>query len=69
MKAKILAIDDEKDILELISYNLRKEGFDVKTSLNGEQALKLIKKDNCNLIILDLMLPGIQGMEFCRILK
>jgi len=69
MKAKILAIDDEKDILELISYNLRKEGFDVETSLNGEQALKLIKKDNCNLIILDLMLPGIQGMEFCRILK
>ena len=69
MKAKILAIDDEKDILELISYNLRKEGFDVETSLNGEQALKLIKKDNYNLIILDLMLPGIQGMEFCRILK
>ena len=69
MKTKILAIDDEKDILELISYNLRKEGFDVETSLNGEQALKLIKKDNYNLIILDLRLPGIQGMEFCRILK
>jgi len=69
MKKKILAVDDEKDILELVSYNLRKEGFDVVTSLNGEEAMKLIKKDTYDLIILDLMLPGIQGMEFCRILK
>ncbi len=69
MKAKILAIDDEKDILDLVSYNLRKEGFDVVTSMNGEEAMKLIKKDNYNLIILDLMLPGIQGMEFCKMLK
>ena len=69
MKTKILAVDDEKDILDLVSYNLRKEGFDVETSLNGEEAMKLIKKNNVDLIILDLMLPGIQGMEFCRMLK
>jgi len=69
MKLKILAIDDEKDILELVSYNLRKEGFEVVTSVNGEEALKLVKKHSYDLIILDLMLPGIQGMEFCKMLK
>ncbi|UCH80801.1 MAG: response regulator [Nitrospiraceae bacterium] len=69
MKAKILAIDDEQDILDLVSYNLRKEGFEVETYLNGEDALKQVKKHNFDLIILDLMLPGIQGMEFCKMLK
>lgn len=69
MKARILAVDDEKDILELLSYNLRKEGYDVSTSADGEEALKLIKKEQYGLIILDLMLPGIQGMELCKILK
>jgi len=69
MKAKILAVDDERDILELVSYNLNKDGFDVVTSGNGEDALKLIRKTNFDLIILDLMLPGIQGMDLCKILK
>jgi phosphate regulon transcriptional regulator PhoB len=69
MKAKILAIDDEQDILDLVSYNLRKKGCEVETSLNGEDALKQVKKHNFDLIILDLMLPGIQGMEFCKMLK
>ena len=69
MKPKILIIDDEKDILELVSYNLTKEGFEATTSPDGEDALRLIKKDKFNLIILDLMLPGIQGMELCKILK
>ncbi len=69
MKAKILAVDDEKDILDLVSYNLRKEGFEVETSLNGEEALRQVKKHHVDLIILDLMLPGIQGMEFCKMLK
>jgi len=45
MKATILVIDDEKDILDLVSYNLRKEGYDVSTSADGEEALKLIKKE------------------------
>lgn len=69
MRAKILVVDDEKDILELVSYNLKKEGYDVLTSMNGEDALKLIEKEQYGLIILDLMLPGIQGMELCKMLK
>ena len=69
MKQKILVVDDEKDILELISYNLKKEGFETASSTNGEDAVDLIKRDTFNLIILDLMLPGIQGMELCKMLK
>ncbi len=69
MKARILVVDDEKDILELVSYNLIKEGIDVTTSTNGEEALQLIKKNTFTLIILDLLLPGIQGVELCRMLK
>ena len=63
MKAKILVVDDEKDILQLVSYNLIKEGFDVTTSTNGEDALSIVKKTTFNLIVLDLMMPGIQGMR------
>ena len=66
---KILVVDDEQDIVELVSYNLRKEGFDVSSASDGEEALAIIKGGNFNLIVLDLMLPGIQGMELCRILR
>jgi len=66
---KILIVDDEQDIAELLSYNLSKEGFDVTTALDGESALKQIKRKIFDLIILDLMLPGIQGMELCRMLR
>jgi len=69
MKAKILVVDDEKDILELVSYNLQKEGFQIETSHNGEEALQRIRSERFNLIVLDLMLPGMQGMELCRTLK
>jgi phosphate regulon transcriptional regulator PhoB len=69
MKKSILVIDDEQDILDLVSYNLQKEGFSISTSKNGEEALTLVRKESYDLIILDLMLPGIQGMEFCKILK
>jgi DNA-binding response OmpR family regulator len=69
MKKSILVIDDEQDILDLVSYNLQKEGFSVSTSKNGEEALTLVRKESYDLIILDLMLTGIQGMEFCKILK
>jgi len=69
MKAKILAVDDEKDILELLSYNLQKEGFDISTSTNGEDALKRIKTEAYDLLLLDLMLPGIQGLDLCKMLK
>ena len=65
----ILVVDDEADLLELVSYNLRKEGFIVDTAADGEKALAQIKKGAYALLILDLMLPGIQGMELCRIVR
>ena len=66
---KILVVDDEPDLVELVSYNLRKEGFEVSSSPDGEDALKKIRGGDFSLVILDLMLPGIQGMELCRMLR
>jgi phosphate regulon transcriptional regulator PhoB len=66
---KILIVDDEPDLVELVSYNLRKEGFKVSSASNGEDALEKVRKDGYDLIILDLMLPGIQGAELCRMLR
>jgi phosphate regulon transcriptional regulator PhoB len=66
---KILIVDDEPDIVQLISYNLKKEGFHIATALDGEEALKKVREGHLDLIILDLMLPGIHGMELCRILR
>ncbi|NTU42479.1 MAG: response regulator [Nitrospirales bacterium] len=66
---KILVIDDEADIVELLSYNLTKEGFAVDTAYDGEAALKRIKENAYDLLLLDLMLPGIQGLELCRIIR
>jgi len=68
-KQKILVVDDEHDIIELVSYNLVKEGFDVSSATDGEEALTKLRKETFNLLVLDLMLPGIQGIELCRILK
>jgi phosphate regulon transcriptional regulator PhoB len=66
---KILIVDDEPDIVELISYNLKKEGFHLVVAEDGEEALKKVREGPLDLIILDLMLPGIHGMELCRILR
>jgi len=66
---RILVVDDEQDIIELISYNLSREGFEVTTAMDGEEALKKIRAKSFDLAILDLMMPGIQGMELCRILR
>jgi phosphate regulon transcriptional regulator PhoB len=66
---RILAVDDEQDIIELLSYNLSREGFEVTTAMDGEEALKTIMAKSFDLVILDLMMPGIQGMELCRILR
>ena len=65
----ILVVEDEADLVELVSYNLRKEGFSVDSALNGEAGLSKIKKGKYDLVILDLMLPGIQGVELCRMLR
>ena len=68
-KPKIVVIEDEVDILEVINYNLLKEGFDVCSALDGEEGLALIKKEVPDLVLLDLMLPGLDGIEICRKLK
>lgn len=65
----ILVVDDEAELVELVSYNLKKEGFIVDSASDGETALTKIRKGKYGLLILDLMLPGIQGMELCRILR
>lgn len=69
MRSRIIVVDDEPDLLHLVTYNLDKEGFSVTKSTDGEDALKKITAESFDLIILDLMLPGMQGMELCRILK
>ena len=66
---KILVVEDEPDIAKLVSYHLAQERFKVLTAEDGEQALKLIQREKPNLIILDLMLPGLSGMEVCKTLR
>jgi DNA-binding response OmpR family regulator len=68
-KRKILVIEDEPDILEIIEYNLSKEGYRVFCSRDGESGLAEARKRAPDLILLDLMLPGIDGIEICRKLK
>ena len=66
---KILIVDDEPDIVELVKINLEKNGFDVISSYTGREIFDLFKKFNIDLVILDLMLPDIDGLEICKILK
>ena len=68
-KERVLIVEDDKNISKLIKYNLEKEGFHCTTSFNGEDALKVMDKDPFDLIILDIMLPGIDGLEVCRQVK
>ena len=63
---KILLVDDEPDILEFLSYNLKKEGYNVFTANNGKEAVVTAKKENPDLIILDVMMPDMDGIETCR---
>lgn len=66
---KVLVADDEPDILEIIQYNLQSEGYEVVTARNGNEALDLAKKHQPDLIILDIMMPGKNGIEVCNILR
>ncbi|MEP6844518.1 MAG: response regulator transcription factor [Panacibacter sp.] len=66
---KVLIADDEKDILEIISYNLTSEGYDVYTAKDGNEALDMARKINPDLIILDIMMPYKTGIEVCQILR
>jgi len=65
----ILVVDDEKDIRELVRYNLNKTGMDTIGAATGERALELAREEHPALMVLDLMLPGIDGLDVCRILK
>jgi two-component system, OmpR family, alkaline phosphatase synthesis response regulator PhoP len=68
-KTRILLVDDEPDILEFISYNLKKDGFEVYTSNNGREAIKIAIQERPQLIILDVMMPDMDGVETCRIIR
>src|SRR5690606_33706387 len=69
VKPKILVVDDEPDALELIEFNLKSTGYDVVTAADGAEALKKARVVAPDLILLDLMLPEIDGLEVCKILR
>jgi phosphate regulon transcriptional regulator PhoB len=66
---KILVVEDEPDIRKLVQYNLAQERFKVLEAEDGEKALKIVQREKPNLVILDLMLPGLSGLELCKILR
>jgi len=65
-KVKVLVVDDEPDVVEILRYNLNKENFQVITAYNGRDAITLAINDNPDLIIMDIRMPGISGIETCR---
>src|SRR5204862_7282034 len=69
MKPKILIVDDEPDALELIQYNLKAAGYDVATAADGEEAIQKARTAQPALIILDVMLPEVDGLEVCKTLR
>jgi two-component system, OmpR family, alkaline phosphatase synthesis response regulator PhoP len=68
-KPKILVVEDEADIRELLHYNLTQAGYQVESVISGEEALKRVKHATFDLVVLDLMLPGVDGLDVCRIVK
>lgn len=68
-RQKIVAIEDEPDILEVVQYNLSREGFQVFTATSGDEGLKTVVREAPDLVLLDLLLPGLDGLEVCRKLK
>ncbi len=66
---KILIVDDEPDILEFLQYNLRKEGYTVVTASDGKQAIGVAEREKPNLILMDIMMPELDGVETCRVLR
>jgi len=69
VKQKILIVDDEPDILELVEYNLKKEGYQVYVASNGQDGINMAKKVHPDLIILDIMMPKMDGIEACRLMR
>ena len=69
MAAKVFLVEDEQSIITLVEYNLKKEGFKVQFSSNGEEALKEIKAQEPDIVLLDWMLPDLSGLDICKSLK
>jgi two-component system phosphate regulon response regulator PhoB len=68
-REKIVVIEDEADILEVLQYNLKREGYTVIASRDGEEGLDSVRRENPDLVLLDLMLPGLDGLEVCKRLQ
>ena len=68
-ESKVLLVDDEPDILEFLGYNLQKEGCEVNTVNNGMDAIRLAEQTQPHLIVLDVMMPGMDGLETCEKLR
>jgi two-component system phosphate regulon response regulator PhoB len=68
-KARILVVEDEEDLLELVRFNLAREGYQVQGLARGEEALRAVRAQPPDLLLLDLMLPGMDGLELCRLLR
>jgi DNA-binding response OmpR family regulator len=68
-RKKILVVDDERDLVDILKFNLQREQYDVVTAADGEKALEVARRDLPDLVILDLMMPGIGGLEVCRRLR
>lgn len=68
-RKKVLVVDDERDIGDIVAFNLRREQYDVLSAVDGESALVIAQREQPDLILLDLMLPGIGGLEVCRRLR
>lgn len=66
---KVLVVDDEESILELLKYNLEKQGYDVRTALDGQIGVDIAKKFHPDLVLLDIMMPKMDGVEACRLIK
>ncbi len=69
MTQKVMVVEDEPVLLDTLAYNLKKQGYDVVTATDGQQAIQLARKERPSLLILDLMLPGMDGFEVCRVLR
>jgi DNA-binding response OmpR family regulator len=69
MQARVLIVDDEADVVDLVRYHLIKAGFGVLVAREGREALRMAREERPDILVLDLMLPGIEGQEICRLLK
>src|SRR5262245_55142593 len=68
-RGTVLVIDDEQDLIELVRYNLEKDGFEVVGALDGENGIRMARERKPELVVVDLMLPGLDGLEVCRLLR